>query len=419
MTIQRERMTRLDEHHRGLRVDYLYGPLEVPSRDDFVAALTTIAATSALSRVGADIAPDGRTRLRDPQRLREWAERIVTAIPGDGLDDFVASYDQRASSEPTADAMRFTLSDRYVLFSGDHSLGDSSILMRMAPAVLAVASGGPLPEWLRRSEPRAALARAVWRTFALHPLKVREVLAGRRTPGAEASSASDELRVWNADPAISTTTLTSARFAELRGAHTTPERKIPASVALLALVRSALEAEGIVISETSWIPIDARRYLRPGFEMVGNFAPQVQISAPAGATAADFSDEFFAALGSGRPLVSLTLSTLRAPVAGEAPGFVSAQPRADVTVTTVPQRDEIDALAWISPDDGWVFASTAPGIEPESVRVVIVATRAGATISAAYHANVFERSRVERALARLSTGDVLPLVESYATHARP
>jgi hypothetical protein len=418
VTAKRERMTRLDWHHSGLRVDYLYGPLQVPSRDAFVAALTKIAQTSALPRVGADIAPDRRSRLRDPQRLREWAEGVVTEISGDGLDDFIATYAERASSEPTADAMRFTLSPNHVLFSGDHSLGDSSILMRMAPAVLAVAAGDPLPEWLTHPEPRSSLLRALWRTFGAHPSRVREVLGGRRgDSGVDGDPG--PMRPWTPDPAISTTTVSSARFAELRGAHSTPARKVPASGSLLALIRSAFEAESIALSDTSWIPIDARRYLAPGTEMVGNFAPQVQITASEGATAGDFADQLSHALGSGRPLVGLTLSTLRAPVAFAPPTTVAAQTLAEVTVTTIPRRDEIDSLRWQSPETGWVFASTAPGIEPHSVRVVIVVTRAGATISAAYHQNVFDRAQVERALARLSGGDIRPLVTSYETPARP
>ena len=414
MTVRRERMTRRDARHYGYRVEYLFGPIRVPSREDFVGALTTIARDSPILRVGADVSPNRRSRIKDPQRLREWAERVVELVPGDGFDHFVEGFAQRAKTPVNAEVMHFTLTDRHVLFSGDHSLGDSGILMRMAPAVVAVANGEPIPRWLMRPEPSRALARALWQTFGRHPRQLRAAVA-TRGPAWEPVDAT-ELRPWQPDPGVSHVSLTNERFTALRRAYKVPPSQVPATIAMLMLARAAFEAESIEVSASSGVPIDARRYLPDGLDMVGNFAPEVMVSTAGGASAIDLSQQLSRSVESARPLLAMTLSSLRGAPPFRGATEVPVRPRADVGVTTLGLRGEVDGLPWIDRSDSRFYAI---GLDPNpvAIRCAITPTRSGATITVSYHANVFPRERVEAALARLSSGDIAELVERSAVNA--
>ncbi|MFT4029247.1 MAG: hypothetical protein QM675_05170 [Protaetiibacter sp.] len=410
-----ERMTRRDAQHVGIRVEYLFGPIRVPSREAFVEALATIVRETPLLRVGADISPDRRRRISRRDRAAEWAESAVETIPGDGLENFVTGFGPRVSAPPSPAAMHFTLTDRHVLFSGDHSLGDSGILMRMAPAVIAVADGEPVPDWLMRPEPRRALSRAVWHTLGMRPRAWRAALAAG-SPAVEQPQ-EPELRPWTPDPRISTSTITNERFGELRRAYKKDSARVPATIALMAVARAALEAESIDVKPLTWVPIDARRYLPDGVDLVGNFAPPVPVSAGRGDSAVAMSEQLARSVDSGRPLLSMVLSSLRPAHRAAAPLAVPVRPRADVVVTTVGIRQEVDGLPWQDRRDSWFFGATAPGNDPLAICIAIAPTRCGATITASYHGNVFSPRRIDDALARLATGDVGELVERYALRA--
>lgn len=415
MTIRRERMTRRDARHFGFRVEYLFGPIRVPSRDDFVDALTTIARDSPLLRVGADLSADRRSRVKDSQRLHEWAERVVEVVPGDGVDHFVEGFGRRAVAPPDGEVMHFTLTERHVLFSGDHSLGDSGILMRMAPAVIAVANGEPIPTWLMRPEPGHALVRALWKTFGRHPRQLRAALANRG-PVWESGDAI-ELQPWQPDQAISMVTLSNERFGALRRAYKSQSSRVPATIAMLLLVRAALQMSSIEVSALSWVPIDARRYLPDGVDMVGNFAPEVAVTTAGGASALDMSEQLARSVESGRPLLAMMLGSLRSARPFRTPTEVPIRPRADVSVTTLGLRQEVSGLPWIDRNDSW-FAASGPESDPLAIGCAITPTRTGATVTASYHANVFSREQVEAALARLNSGDIAELIEQSAVNTR-
>jgi hypothetical protein len=405
--IRRERMTRRDALHHGFHLEYLFGPIRVPSREDFVDALTTIARESPLLRVGAQISPDRRSRVQDPQRLREWAERAVRSVPGDGLAHFVDGFAERAADPAGDELMHFTLSDHHVLFSGDHSLGDSGLLMRMAPAVIAVANGRPIPTWLMRPESNWVLIRALWHTFGRNPLQLRAALAARG-PQSDAVETT-ECRPWQPDPTVSVEMLSNERFVALRRAYKGESGRVPATVAMILLAQAAFRAESIEVTSTTWVPIDARRYLPDGIETVGNFAPDVGLSTPAGASAVDVAEQLARGVESARPLLAMSWDSLQPSRQFRLPTVVPARPRAEVSVVTLGLRQEVDGLPWIDRTDCRFYA-TGPDPDPLAIRCAIMPTRTGATITASYHANVFSREQVEAALARLSSADIDDLV---------
>ena len=412
--IRRERMTRRDALHYGVRLEYLFGPIRVPSRDDFIAALVTIARDSPHMRVGAAITADRRGRVQDPERLREWAERSVDSVPGDGLSRFVDGFAERAAVPAGDELMHFTLSDHHVLFSGDHSLGDSGLLMRMAPAVIAVANGEPVPQWLMRPEGTHVLFRALWNTFARNPLQLRAALAAQG-PAADSGDVG-ELRPWRPDPTVSIEMLTNDRFTALRRAYKGESSRVPATIAMILLTQAAFRAESIEVSETSWVPIDARRYLTDGIDTVGNFAPDVGLSTAGGASALEVSEQLSRGVESARPLLAMAWDSLQPARPFRLPTEVPVRPRAEVSVVTLGLRQEVDGLPWIDRTDNRFYA-TGPDPDPLAIRCAIMPTRTGATITVSYHANVFARELVEAALARLSSGDIAELMATSVVTA--
>lgn len=414
MTVTRERMTRLDARQYSYRIEFIFGRLRVPSRTDFVEALLRIAQASPIFRIASVVTPDRRFRVRDPRTLREWAEGIVDCVPGDGLAWFVDGFAERAAVPPDGSLMRFTLTDHHVIFSGDHSLGDNGMLMRMAPAVIAVANGAPIPAWLMCPEPKFVLARALWHTFGRHPLQLRAALA-TRGPAWEAAEKAGT-RPWRPAPTVSVATLSSERFSTLRRAYKGQSSRVPATIAMIMLARNALEAESIEVSPQSWIPIDSRRYLPGGIDPVGNFGADILVSSARGATAVDMAEQLASCLESGRPLLPMSWDSLQPLGPLGRATEVSVRPRADVSVVTLPLRQEVNALPWIDRDEARLYA-TGPDPDPVAIRCGILPTRSGATVTASYHSNVFPREKVEAALARLAVGDIDELLDPLELNA--
>ena len=275
------------------------------------------------------IAPPDLERLRDELRALGGSpflrvldlERGTVARPlGADLDAFCAALvvaDPRPAAvgldslvtqlapEPLAGLpFRLTVGPDWAALHYSHALGDGRT---MWPVLCSLVSAGLPPALAPRASARLPLARALLRTFAVHPARAYGVVRGRRAalpvpPG-----------VAGAPPARVVTRRLDARLlAALRAERdrTCPEASLTAM--LIARAMGAAREQGLATYPGFTVLADARRYLPSGARVVGNFSAGSYLEPDDPTDAVMITRQVRDLVDSGRPLLSMAMSARHA-----------------------------------------------------------------------------------------------------------
>jgi hypothetical protein len=408
-----------DRMGRGGFIASAFGPLVMPSRRAIVDALIRMAEAGPAARVGLSFHPRGAGWSWDPARLAETCEASVTIVPpiepaavGDALCGYTRHLD-------TTRPLQYLIAGDYLIQLFDHSIGDSAILLGLPAAILGVAAGGELPEWITAPEDRRPLRLAIEHTFARHPGRIPAMLAARREPGTEA-------RIGTARPARPRRPGTLARATEpwqpqLEFAYAMGSRESAREIRawsrehhsgasftamMMVLLRRSLETHGIPVAPTSTLVYDLRRYLPPGATTLGNFITGIPLLVEDPDDPEQLEHRIRQTVNTARPLAALAAGTFKYRAGLVRPwvrGPSAGDPVAQLVLSNVGVSRTLQMMPWDraagTPLQA-VFGVRSVGAEQVSVLMSLL--DADLHVTATFHGNVFEPEVVRDALRQFA-----------------
>lgn len=408
------------------------GPLTMPSRAAIVDALYRIASIGPQIRIGLVPAPDGRTWRFDAAGLRARCEQMVVEVPADDdLDHAVAEV--IASIDPMC-PVRIVIAGRYMLQVFDHSLVDGRFTLGLPGALLTVAAGGPVPEWLTAPTLRRPVVAAVVDTFVRHPRNVLSLLGARlRTaatshpegrplhegrshrevagrPGAYPAlvdapeSAADAPRVpWRPATHVVWESGEPTGFRDVRAWIRATDPRLSFGAVLLVMLRAAFHAEGIAVAPDADMVYDVRRFLPEGGQTNGNLVTGIPIHGAEDVQAVE--DQLVSTLETGRPVAALAAGVLRESVrpnriGAVMPDLAPLYPRARISLSNIGLSRPLQNLPWAdAPVHEAAYAMHPVGPETLGIQAIVIDRALQLTVS--FNGNVFRREAVERAVHRV------------------
>jgi hypothetical protein len=402
------------------------GPLTLPPRSAIVDALYRIASIGPDIRIGLVPAPDGRSWRYDPVGLRARCEQMVVEVPDDSdVDHAIAGV--IATVDPM-NPVRIVIAGQYLLHVYDHSLVDGRFTLGLPGAVLTVAAGGEVPEWLAAPTLRRPVVAAVVDTFVRHPRNLLAFLGARRRTRAAQSLGLEEDPVFEAEaPRVPWTPDTTvvweagvpAGFRDTRAWIRATDPRLSFGAVLLVMLRAALRAEGIVVGPDADMVYDVRRFLPEGGQTNGNLITGIPIAGAEDVEAVE--DELTRTLEVGRPVAALAAGVFKESirprgVGPSIPADAPLYPRARISLSNIGISRPLQNLPWAdAPVHSVTYAMHPVGPEMLSVQAVVIDRALQLTVS--FNGNVFRREAVERAVHRVlhEPADVLASLDASRT----
>ncbi|MFZ7086936.1 hypothetical protein [Curtobacterium sp. RRHDQ10] len=424
------------------------GPLRMPSRSAVLDALHALTSVGPEVRIGLVPAPDGRSWHYDPAGLRARCEAMVVEVPeGDDLDAVIA--DLIGAIDP-AHPVRIVLAGSHLLHLFDHSLIDTRFMVGLPSALLSMAGGGALPEWVTAPTLRRPVLAAVVATYLRHPRKVLAFLDARRRSGtarrlelaaadiartaggpgaaeapdagvpagapdaavpagapgrASAAGPSDAPRVpWTPDTTVAWIAGTTEGFRDTRAWIRATDPHLSFGAVLLVMLRAAFRAEGITVAVHADMVYDVRRFLPAGGQTNGNLITGIPIAGAEDPAAVE--DQLARTMGAGRPVAALAAGVVkemirprRTAVEG-VPADAPLYPRARIALSNSGISRPLQNLPWADAPVHQVMYAIHP-LPPENVGVQAVIIDRALQLTVSFNGNVFRREAVERALHRV------------------
>lgn len=377
----------------GRRFVAAFGELNVPEPEALQAALSIVVEAGAHTRL----------RLTPDNKRRTWrtdaALPPVWQLPRELTDVARVLEHVRAKSSARA-PLELHVSDRTLVLDIDHGLGDGRFALQLTAALLA-ACRGELHPWLGEDDSPLLLPRAVWRTFAAHPhvLAAAGLYAANMRYGRAAESAAEHID-WAPSFAVVVASINAEAVAAVenwRHRFVTPPS---AAATWLQLVRRALYAAGLRMTDQVGFAFDCRRYLPPRTSVNGNFAIGLEVSSALNDPPSVVSARLQDLIRTGVPLAGMAAVSGRGllpPKRG--PSLKCRRPStsfAEVMYTDMGTIATLEDAPWREGRP----RSAAGLLDPAgSNSVTVLNTRVGRTrtVSLSFHDNVVDRGLVERA----------------------
>jgi hypothetical protein len=266
---QRRWASGTDQMLAGARFVALFGELDVPHVAVLDEALTMIAAAGSYTRVALD--PLATKRL-----WRYTPSEIVTVseLPASVVEGGKAAILQHIRRRPgTRAALEIHATERHIALDVDHGLGDGRFALDLISALFECSSGRR-PRWMTDTDTPLALLRSVIRTFGANPqwarMAVRYATEQRFQRPTDIGVASTS-PAWGPSFAVRIAHVDAnaeAAVQDWRCAHAGR----PGSAAVwLYIVRQALQAAGLSMTDRVMTAFDCRRYLSRRQTTNGNF----------------------------------------------------------------------------------------------------------------------------------------------------
>ena len=456
MTLTRHRPQDAPEAARQLRmppIDRLaaswhvlsrLGPLELPSRAALVEALRRVAALGPDARVGLLPGRPGHWTW-DAASLDSAVQRMVVVDEtGDlGRLDAPAALAALADLVDPTLPVQFVLSGQHLLAVYDHAVVDARFTAALPGALIDLAAGGPVPEWLTVVGARHPLVSALVATFVRHPRRLAALVASRAAsrggglPAVPRVDAARDVPVAGTGPAPSESASGPAphRVAVVRAegtadAYRALRRRLreadPApsfAAAVLVMLRRALLDEGVDLDPLSDVVYDVRQWLDGDDQVPGNFVTALPIGGGLDALAVERA--LRATVSSGRPLAALAIGAAREvlrprravvptarSVAGPSPLGAGTVP-ARISLSSVGVVRSIQRLPWVR--DGRPAEATyaVDPVGPGAVSVQLLIVDGVVQVTVALGTGAPPPEVVERAARRVLT-DPVALLDALA-----
>ncbi len=353
---------------------------------------------------------------------REFAERsagLVVSVPDPGGDedaaaDAVARY-----------LVDLPLGDRPLVFAHcrgfvgakmSHVLGDGRITNAVLPRLIGAAAGQPAPAAPAVSPTRLPLASALVRQFGRRPDRLLDLFPVARPPAAPPGE-----RAWRPDPAY-VSTRSGRALGEIRAWRDAHLPRVSVAAIQFAVLAAAFREVGLPVAGSGAVfLVDARRYLRPGRPVPGNFVWGLYLRPGDLTDPAAVHRTLATELRGGSVLAMLALragrlllAPGRAAAPPPAPTTVAADPRPRLTLTHIGRLDAYRDLPWTGVPGQWRTISVPTTSGPESVTASFAELSGVAHLNVSFHRSTFDPGRVREAveLACAHPVDLLPAAKS-------
>jgi hypothetical protein len=376
--------------------------LDVPAVSAVSDALETILAVGPRTRLGLEPSRASRLWRYSPSAVVPVREIPADLAAGD-VADVVEHIRRRPGPRHWVEA---NVSHRHLVMDVDHGLGDGDFVIGLIQAVLLLARG-ETPPLMSKPDTRAALMRALARTFAAHPGLLREAVKAARVLGPDESAADAGLPHSSWTPSYSATVigLSAEVEAEVNRWRKANAPECGVSALWLLIARSALRAVGMDVADKVMLAFNCRRYLPEGRVVKGNFGAGLELSIRDDESMSELGRRIRRISSSGLPLAAMTLvsgiTQVRPRTGPQAPAqqFRVGAP-ARLMYSDLGRLPQLDDAPW-RPDGAPAVTGLLDPAGPESITIFGTAVRGRRSLSASFHDNVFDRALVEAALHRI------------------
>lgn len=431
------RMPPLDRLAASWHVLSRLGPLELPTREALVAALRRVASVGPDARVGLLPGRPGHWTW-DAARLDAAVQRMVVVDETGELGrlDASAALSALADRVDRSLPVQFVLSGQHLLAVYDHAVVDARFTAALPGALIDLAAGSAMPEWITAVGARRPLVSALVATFVRHPRRVLDLVASRGAsrggalaPASRAEAQHDaHVDAARSAPPPSAGGPAPHRVAVVRAegtaeAYRALRRRLrevdPApsfAAAVLVMLRRALLDEGVDLDPLSDVVYDVRQWLDGDDQVPGNFVTALPIGGGLDALAVERA--LRATVSSGRPLAALAIGAARetlrprrsAPAtASGGPGPSPARPGsvpARVSLSSVGVVRSIQRLPWVRDGRPAEAAYAVDPVGPGAVSVQLLVVDGVVQVTVALGAGAPSPEVVERAARRVLTEPV-------------
>ena len=414
---QRQWASGQDQEIAGHRFVNLFADLDIPDVSALNDAMSTIAAAGPHTRVALTPQPGKRLWNYDPA-----ARPLVRELPDALADDDHAAVLQYIRRRPGfRHPMEVHVSQRQIVFDLDHGLGDGQFLLELMSALFAL-SGGRTSPWVTNGATRMALPRALIRTFVIHPTRARMAWKCADSLRSTHTVRPDVTASGNAVAASPSFAVTVAHVnADMESAVNewrceNAGKAGPAAV-WLYIVRRALRAAGLQMTDEVMMAFGCRRYLPDGVTVNSNFSEGLAIPFPANESLTALGARLRECTASAVPLAAMAVVSARAlyragrlpPMPPRSQGDVPAS----LMYTDMGRVTSLDELPWRGDSEPSFTGLLDPG-SPESITAFNTKIGSTRNISMSFHDNVFDPRILDRAAdyltepLQLLTSDTLP-----------
>ena len=388
----------------GHRYVGTFSILDMPGLAAVAAAVATISAAGPHTRVALKPEPGTLLWRYDPA-----TPPPVQQLPDSVADQGTAAILQYLRRRPGPRApFEFHVSQRVLAIDVDHGLGDGRFVVDVTSAIFAVA-GGRTPAWVSNADTRLGLPRALFRTFGLHPARAR--MAWEHATALRSAYASTPkgagggvTAAWSPSYAVAVAHVDAGAEAAVNAWRRANTGKAGSAGVWLYLVRQALHAAGLPMTDHVMVAFDCRRYLPPHATANGNFATGIEVPLAVTDSVSTTIARLRECTSSAVPLASMGMLSARALLR---PGRMSAPPEeyatgtpANVMYTDMGHITALDDLPWHDRDNRAHAGLLDPG-SPDGITVYTTRIGEARTISISFHDNVFERDVVDAAAGLL------------------
>ncbi len=395
------------------------GPARHLDIDDVRRTLSRLVEAGTHTRIG--LQPKAGTvrweasRILDPGTVREVDAAGTPA-------ELEAAIMQARRREGQRLPLEVTICGDYLFVDVAHGLSDGKLCVDLVEALHLNAVEGP-STWSTTPESRHVLPRALFRWYALHPGKLRESLTAVKalrelkslSAAAEPESPvrHDDVVPWQPSHAVAIAQSSAATEAAVSAWRKANAPSAGAATVALWLVRRAFDEVGLESVPGVTVAVNCRRYLPENTVLNGNFAIGLNVAVSGQRSIEPQARTLNAVYSSGLPLALMGVVSaqlrLGKSLTPTAPDTVARHPKVVMMYSDL-GRPPWARVPW-SKNEGLQFAGLLDPAGPDAVTVMCGLVGRERTYSVSFHDNVFDRARIEKALA-LVVSDPLALLES-------
>lgn len=393
-----------DQMLAGARFIALFGELDVPPVSVLDDALARIAAAGPHTRVALDPRPTKRLWRYAPSELL-----AVRELPASVVEGGQASVLQHIRRRPgPRAALEIHAGERHIALDVDHGLGDGRFALELLGALFDHSSGRT-SRWTTDNDTPLALLRSVIRIFGVNPQWARPALryaAEQRFQRPTDSGVASKPMPWSPSLAVRIAHIGADAEAAVHDWRCAQAGRPGSAAVWLYIVRQALQAAGLSMTDRVMTAFDCRRYLSRRQTANGNFIIGLEVPFAFGdaltAVSARVRDLAMAAV----PLAGMAVVSARAmlPLGRDPNGPASSyQPGAPVHVmySDLGTVRMIDDAPWrIGGERSLTALLDTAG--PHAVTVLNNRIDDTRNISISFNDNVVERDTIDRAVRYLA-----------------
>lgn len=396
------------------------GPARHLDIDDVRRTLNSLAEAGTHTRIG--LQPRAGTVRWEASRTLD--SRTVQEVGAAGTPaELEAAIMRVRRREGPRLPLEVTICGDYLFVDVAHGLSDGKLFVDLVEALHLNAVAG-LSAWSTTPESRHVLPRALFRWYALHPGKLKESLAAVKAlrelkslsaaaePGPPVGN--DDEVPWQPSPAVAIAQSSAATEVAVSAWRKANAPSAGAATVALWLVRRAFDEVGLASVPGVSIAVNCRRYLPEKTVLNGNFAIGLNVAVSGQRSIEPQAKTLNAVYSSGLPLAFMGVVSaqlrLGKSLTPQVPDTVSRHPKVVMMYSDLGRPPSWARVPW-SKSEGMQFAGLLDPAGPDAVTVMCGVVGRERTYSVSFHDNVFDRTRIEKALA-LVVSDPLALLQS-------